>query len=129
MDAPRRATRDAPGRKLRGVRPPSPSCRRRPLSGSGRRTVGIVECAVVADQFGLCEGGRLLVAIPRPGHEGLEGGQLLHTRCAALVRVQMYELARVREIEDRVAKTLRARLCELLEHRAHESCVLIFAAG
>jgi hypothetical protein len=38
-------------------------------------TVRIVECTKVADQLGLGEGGRLLVAILRSGHEGLERGQ------------------------------------------------------
>ena len=48
---------------------------------------GIVECAVIADQFGLCEGGRLLVAILRSGYEGLERVQRLHAGRAALIGV------------------------------------------
>ena len=43
--------------------------------------VGIVECAVIADEFGLGERGRLLVAILRSGHEGLETSPALARRC------------------------------------------------
>jgi hypothetical protein len=47
----------------------------------------MVECAVIADQFGLGEDGRLLVAILRSGYEGFERVQRLHAARAALVRV------------------------------------------
>ena len=56
-------------------------------SVGGGWAVGIVERAIVADQFGLCEGGRLLVTILRFGYEGLERGQLLDARGAAVIRV------------------------------------------
>ena len=49
--------------------------------------VGIFQCAVVADQFGLCDGGRLLVAILRSGYEGFERFQRLHAGRAALIGV------------------------------------------
>ena len=61
--------------------------RRARRSVAGGRMVGIVECAVIADQFGLCEGGRLLVAILRSGYEGLERVQRLHAGRGALIGV------------------------------------------
>jgi hypothetical protein len=39
--------------------------------------VSVRECAVIADQFWLREGGRLLVAILGRGHERLERRRLL----------------------------------------------------
>jgi hypothetical protein len=98
-------------------------------SVGGRWTVGIVESAVVADQFGLGEGRGLLVAILGPGYERFERVQLLHASRAALIGVQVYELARVREMEDRVPQSRRSCLCELLKDGAHERGILLFTPG
>jgi hypothetical protein len=55
----------------------------------------------------------LLVAILRRGHERSECRQLLQrTGCCAFIGVQVYELARVRQLEDRVAKSRRSGLRE-----------------
>src|SRR5437588_6245585 len=89
----------------------------RPLRARPSRCwpVTIVEGAVVADQFGLCGDGRLLVALLRPIDEVFERGQAWHARRAALIRVQVYESARVRHIEDRAAKIGRLCLCKFFE--------------
>src|SRR6202522_3216032 len=95
----------------------------------GRRTIRVRECAVIADQLWLREGGRLLVAILRCGHERLERRQLLQRAgYGAFIGVQVYELARVGQLEDRVAKSRRSPLREFLKDGAHDRSVLLLTS-
>ena len=69
------------------------------------------------------------MAILCRGHERLERRQLLQrSGCGTFIGVQMYELARVRQLEDRVAKSRRSGLRESLKDGAHECGVLLLAS-
>src|SRR5438270_927687 len=132
---PRGARQARGGRQLRDAvaRHPQPTARGSPRPLRARPSwcwpVTTVEGAVVADQFGLCGDGRLFVAILCPVDKVFERGQAWHARRAALIGVQVYELARVRDIEDRVAKIVRLCLRELVEHRSDEGYFPLFASG
>ena len=56
------------------------------------------------------------MAILGGGHERLERRQLLQRAgCGAFIGVQVYELARVRQLEDRAAKSRRSVLRQFLK--------------